>query len=210
VWYGATCIADLGGSADTDGVAVCVELPLFWFVCWLLLGVVCGFPLYFGLAQRDRNGAMNKNLRVKQAIAIAMMSAATAGCAHVSKTAEYRKLVDDYSRAQPHPAGQVDPRSSITGWYFKLTLPGSPTVASVEGEEKPSVVTISYSDEQAARRLYKYVDYSSPLGIRTAGSILYVYWGETLFSTHWWLMAYDWVNRREVERRRVDPADLPK
>jgi hypothetical protein len=55
VSYAASCISEASGNVALDYVAVCVELPLFWFVLWMLLGVACGFPLYYWLNRRQRD-----------------------------------------------------------------------------------------------------------------------------------------------------------
>ena len=71
------------------------------------------------------------------------------------------------------------------------------------------VVRLQYPDEAQPRTLYEYEDYSNPIGIRLSGRKLFVYWSETLLHTDHWLLAYDVENRRETERRRVDPKDMP-
>ena len=70
------------------------------------------------------------------------------------------------------------------------------------------VVTVHYQDEPAPRTLYDYENYSNPVAIRIAGNKLFVHWAESLVHIDYWLLAYDIENRREVERRRVDPRDM--
>jgi hypothetical protein len=53
VWWGASCVAKEGGRLARD-TAWCAELGLFGFVCWSLLGLILGFPLFYWLVQQNR------------------------------------------------------------------------------------------------------------------------------------------------------------
>ena len=52
-WWGATCVAKEGGTLGLVN-AWCAELALFGFVCWMLLGLILGFPLFYWLVQQNR------------------------------------------------------------------------------------------------------------------------------------------------------------
>lgn len=52
--WGTACVAEEGTLSIVN--AWCAELALFGFVCWALLGVMLGFPLYYWLNQRKRAG----------------------------------------------------------------------------------------------------------------------------------------------------------
>jgi hypothetical protein len=58
IGWGATCVAREGGTLALVN-AWCAELAVFGFVCWNLLGVIVGFPLYHWLVQRNRTKAPN-------------------------------------------------------------------------------------------------------------------------------------------------------
>ncbi len=53
VWYGARCVADAGATLAMD-IPWCVELVVFGLVCWILLALILGFPLYYWLVQQNR------------------------------------------------------------------------------------------------------------------------------------------------------------
>ena len=124
----------------------------------------------------------------------------------IFRTASYRDLIGEFERAVPeHSRGERSPE-----WEFQVLLPGKRVVATVQARALMDVVRVRYSDESAARVLYKYVDYSSPMALRTADNLLHLYWAETLFRTDYWLLASDLASRREVARRRVDVHDMPR
>jgi len=123
----------------------------------------------------------------------------------IVRTAGYRALIREYAGSVPvQPA--PGPYQSLM-WNADLPLSNGSTVR-VRARDRMDVVTVHYSDETAPKRLYEYEDYSHPVAIRRAGSKLFTYWSETLIHTDWWLLAYDIENRREIERRRVDPRDM--
>ena len=138
----------------------------------------------------------------------AVMNTAWGGCARVTRTVEYRAAIESFHRAIQRE--HVVERNQSAVWDFQLKVPGTDVIAEVRARNSPGVVTIKYSDETADRPLYRYVDYSIPVAIRTAGPVLYVYWVENLIGSHSWLLAYDWENRRELHRWRVDPDDMLK
>jgi len=141
-------------------------------------------------------------------VASVAVSAVAGGCAQVTRNTEYHAAIDSFRRAVPHePVARAELSAE---WNFQLQVPGSDVTVSVRAIDAPSVVTIRYSDENADRPLYKYRDYSIPVAIRTTDQVLYVYWTEALFSSHSWLLTYDWQHRREIQRWRVDPNDMPK
>ena len=80
--------------------------------------------------------------------------------------------------------------------------------ARIQARRHMDVVKLHYGDEPGPRDLYRYVDYSSPVGIRREGQRLFICWAEALFRTHYWLLEYDLERRREMRRLRVDPKDL--
>jgi hypothetical protein len=125
----------------------------------------------------------------------------------IMRTAGYYDLIRQYRGAVP-----VKPTESVGGkqckWNFDLASSSGPKVR-VEARDFMDIVRVQYVDEVTVRQLYDYEDYSSPIAIRTAGNTLFVHWGEALFHTDYWLLAYDTVNRREIARRRVDRNDLP-
>jgi hypothetical protein len=92
-------------------------------------------------------------------------------------------------------------------WTFVHSLSGGNTVR-IQARDFMDVVKVHYGDERRPHNLYRYVDYSSPIALRTDGDILYVYWSETLIHNERWLLAYDLASHREIERRRVDALDI--
>lgn len=87
-------------------------------------------------------------------------------------------------------------------------LASSGTTVRVQARDFMDVVKVRYGDEHGPHNLYRYVDYSSPVALRTDGDVLYVYWSEALIHVDTWLLAYDLASRREIDRRRVDPRDI--
>jgi hypothetical protein len=137
-------------------------------------------------------------------------SAAVVGCLTLGlpivRTAGYHALIREYARATPvQPASGPD--QSLM-WNVDLPLSNGAKVR-VRARDHLDVVTIHYPDETTPKPLYEYEDYSNPVAIRRAGGKLFVYWAETLLHTDCWLLAYDLESRREIERRRVDPRDMP-
>ena len=124
----------------------------------------------------------------------------------IVRTSGYYALIREYSQAVPVPAASGPNQSSV--WDVDLLLSNGAKVR-VRARDHMDVVTIQYPDETTPKSLYQYEDYSNPGAIRRAGSKLFVYWSESLLHTDWWLLAYDLENRREIERRRVDPRDMP-
>jgi len=118
----------------------------------------------------------------------------------------YWELVGDFQRAQSKAKRQDGDEKG--GWDFQLQIPGSKTTAQVQASSNMGIAIIKYSDEDAARHIYEYADYSSPAGIRIGENILYVHWTHTLSNTKHWILAYDLVDRREITRRRIDPDDI--
>ena len=118
----------------------------------------------------------------------------------------YWVLVGDFQRAQSK--AEIQDGDEKGGWDFQVQIPGSKTTAQVQASSNMGIAIIKYSDEDAARHLYEYADYSSPAGIRIGGNVLYVHWSHTLFNTKSWILAYDLVGRREITRRRIDPGDV--
>jgi hypothetical protein len=125
----------------------------------------------------------------------------------IFETDAYRSFVRDFDRAAIRE-GHLD-SSQITEWEFQVPLPAGAVVATVRARGFMDVVRVQYSDEPDERQIYRYRDYSSPLQIRTAGNLLYVYWAVTLFRVDYSLLIYDLANRREVARRRVKYEDMP-
>jgi hypothetical protein len=124
----------------------------------------------------------------------------------IVRTTGYHAIIREYALATPlQPAS--DPNQSRI-WNVDLPLSNGARVR-VRARDHMDVVTIQYSDETTPKPLYEYEDYSNPVAIRSAGRKLFVCWAETLLHTDWWLLAYDLENRREIERRRVDPRDMP-
>src|SRR5262245_507293 len=118
----------------------------------------------------------------------------------------YWELIGDVQRAQRKDKMQVGDEKA--GWDFQIQIPGSKTTAQVRASSSMGIATIRYSDEGAARNLYEHVEYTSPVGIRTGGNVLYVHWAHSFFNTKHWILAYDLVGRREISRRRIDPSDV--
>jgi hypothetical protein len=122
------------------------------------------------------------------------------------RTAGYRAMVQEYAQAVP----VIPTRNDKAGLKWNEELPVSAGIrARIQARGQMDVVRIEYSDETQARTLYEYEDYSSPIAVRVTHGRLFVYWSETLIHTDWWLLAYDLAHRRELERRRVDPRDMP-
>jgi len=124
----------------------------------------------------------------------------------VVRTAGYRAMVSEYGRAIP--AQPINDRRQPLKWNFELPVPGGVTIR-VQAPDHMGVVKVQYPDEPSPRTLYEYEDYSTPIAIGMTGNKLFVHWEEALLHTDHWLLAYDLENRREIERRRVDPRDLP-
>ena len=118
----------------------------------------------------------------------------------------YWELVGDFQRAQIK--SKIQDGDDKGGWDFQIQMPGSKTTAQVWAPSFVGITTIKYSDEGAARDLYKYSDYTSPAGIRIGENVLYVHWTHTLFNTKHWILAYDLVGRREIARCRIAPGDV--
>ena len=121
----------------------------------------------------------------------------------VIRNRQYRELIATFQSAQQRDRLS---RGDNAGWEFQVQLPDKQTSVQVRASPQNSV-KIKYNDEGAERELYQYVDYSSPIELRTAGDILYVYWGEIMSGSQYWLLAYDLRGRREITRRRIDPRD---
>jgi hypothetical protein len=124
----------------------------------------------------------------------------------ILRTPGYHAIIREYALATPLQPASGPNQSRI--WDVDVPLSNGAKVR-VRARDHMDVVTIQYSDETAPKPLYGYEDYSNPVGIRSAGRKLFVCWAETLLHTDWWLLAYDVENRREIERRRVDPRDMP-
>jgi hypothetical protein len=122
----------------------------------------------------------------------------------IIRNRQYRELIAAFQSAQQRDRlSRVDTNAD---WEFQVQLAKQTSV-----EVKASLhnsVRIKYNDEGAERELYQYVDYTSPMELRTAGDILYVYWSETMLGTKYWLLAYDLPGRREITRRRIDRGDM--
>jgi len=126
----------------------------------------------------------------------------------IIRTHYYWELVGDFQRAQSK--AEMKEGDEKTGWDFQIQIPGSKATAQVQASSSMGIATIKYSDEGAWRKLYEYIDYTSPAGIRIGENVLYVHWTHTLFNTKHWMLAYDLVGRREITRRRIDPDDLER
>jgi hypothetical protein len=123
----------------------------------------------------------------------------------LGRTAGYRAMVSEYAQAIPaQPA--THQRHPLT-WSFEHQV-ASGTTVRVQARGHMDVVKVHYPDEPAPRTLYEYEEFSNPVAIRIAGNKLFVHWAESLLHIDHWLLAYDIENRREVERRRVDPRDM--
>lgn len=119
---------------------------------------------------------------------------------------QYRELIADFQRATLKDRDR--PGGSNAGWQFQVELPESRTTVLVQAVAHMGVATVKYADEKDERPLYKYVDYSGPVEVRTHEKILYVHWAEILLRTDHYILAYDLDGRREIARRRIDPSDL--
>ena len=124
----------------------------------------------------------------------------------VIRTSRYFSLIDAFDRATA--IAPADRGNRTSEWDVQLRIDDR-VRATVRGRNFIDVISLMYSDESEARKLYTYVDYSNPIAVRRAGDVMYVYWVETLFRSEYWLLAYDLRARKEVERRRIDPKDLP-
>lgn len=117
----------------------------------------------------------------------------------------YRELIADFQHAQ-----RINHRwrgCENAGWDFSVQLAEVQTKIQVQADPS-GAVRINYEDEGNERILFDYVDYNYLNEIRMAGNILFVYRTESLFHTDHWLLAYDLIGRRDIIRRRVDPADM--
>jgi hypothetical protein len=126
----------------------------------------------------------------------------------VIRDRQYLELIAAFQKAQQRD--HLSPGDENAGWDFHVQLAEKQTSVQVKAFPHMTVVRIKYSDEGAERALYKYVDYSHPKELRTAGNTLYVTWTETMFGTKYWLLAYDLLGRREITTRRVDPGDVAR
>jgi|SRR5215813_11668300 len=124
----------------------------------------------------------------------------------IIRDGEYRELIGEFQRAILRDRINRDDKNS--GWEFQVQIPETQTTVLVKAPASPGVVQIHYGNEIGDRPLYKYVDYSIPIEIKTSGNKLYVYWGEAFIYNDSWLLAYDLANRREITRRLIDPGDL--
>ena len=123
----------------------------------------------------------------------------------IIRNQHYRKLISDFKRATLRD--KIRPAGGNEGWDFSIQPDASQTPVFVKAVWH-GVVRIKYPDESVERDIYKEVDYSSPIEIRTDAATLYVYWVEPLITTDYFLVAYDMSSRREITRRRVDPLDV--
>lgn len=123
----------------------------------------------------------------------------------IIRNSEYRKLISDFHQAQLR---EKSSRDSNISWDFHIQIPERQINVRIWAAYSGGVVWLKDMDGEPDRPLYEYVDYTHATEIRTAENILYVHWVETLFRTDHWLMAYDLSNRREIVRRKIDPADL--
>jgi hypothetical protein len=123
----------------------------------------------------------------------------------IIRNKEYRELIRNFQQAQPREKKSGDENVL---WDFQFHLSNGQTTIRVWAPAYPGVVWLKDIDGKADHPLYKYVDYSHPVEIRTTENVLYVYWAESLLRTDHWLIAYDLVNRREIVRRKIDPDDL--
>jgi len=114
-------------------------------------------------------------------------------------------MISAYLSATPVP--EAPPNEEQLKWNVELPVANG-VAARIQARDHMDVVKLHYSDEPEPRALYRYVDYSNPVGIRRDGHRLFVCWAETLFRTNYWLLEYDLERRRETQRRRVDPKDL--
>ena len=129
---------------------------------------------------------------------IALLSA---GCG-VSRNSAYFVLLDKYRTAEP--------REPMPAWDFSVPVAGGSASVRIFGNVGLDAIRVHYSDEEQPRTLYKYVDYSNPRGVRVQSGVLYVFWSEELFTTKSYVLAYDLEARKVLEKRRVDPKDVPE
>lgn len=124
----------------------------------------------------------------------------------ILKTTGYRALVQQYVQAERlAPTGTDDGQLK---WDVEVRA-SNDVRARLQARKFMDVVRLQFPDDTAPRSLYDYEDYSSPIAIRVARDRLFVHWGESLFHTDHWVLVYDVRRRREIERRRVDPKDMP-
>src|ERR1044072_7101608 len=87
----------------------------------------------------------------------------------VIRNRQYRELIVAFQSAQERDRLSGGDNA---GWVFQVQLADRQT--SVQGNAFPqNSVKIKYDDEAAERELYRHVDYSSPIELRTGGDILY-------------------------------------
>jgi hypothetical protein len=101
----------------------------------------------------------------------------------ITRDREYWKLIADFHHAQLRDNLRRGDR-----WDFQVELPEEQTYVRVQAYPYMAVARVKYGNESEFRSLYKYVDYSNPLQIRTDGETLYVHWEETLLGTKHWLL----------------------
>jgi hypothetical protein len=118
----------------------------------------------------------------------------------------YNELIEGFHRADRRHKTGGD--SETAGQGFQMQVPGRQTTALVRVPSSVGVVTIKYDDEDSSRALYRSAEYTSPIEIKTKGTVLYVHWVEPLFGYNHWVLAYDLAARREIGKRRMDPNDL--
>ncbi len=135
---------------------------------------------------------------IPMAAAAGWLWLAFSGC----REASYRDLMARFQQASPR--NRLRQGDEEAGWDFHLDLSNGRPRVHVQSVAHLGVVRVRYEDESQARALYRYVDYSHPQEIRTAGNVLYVRWSESLLATTNWLMAYDLASRRELMRCRID------
>src|SRR5688500_1850150 len=143
---------------------------------------------------------------VRYSFVVALGCHAAAGCG-VSRNAAYLELLGQFGNAQRRSS--TTPHVSTSEWRFDVPLAGSGVVARVFGRQGMDVIRVHYSDEPKPRTLYNYVDYSNPIDVRVARSVLFVYWTETLVSSKSYVLAYDLEGRKVLAKRRVNPKDVP-
>ena len=123
----------------------------------------------------------------------------------IVRTDGYQALIDKYAHAVPMAA--IPAENQHVEWSSEHSL-SSGTTVRIQARDFMDVVKVHFRDESKPHDLYRYVDYSSPIDLRTDGDTLYVHWGEALLHSDNWLLAYDLAHRREIDRRRVDPRDM--
>jgi uncharacterized protein (DUF1330 family) len=158
---------------------------------------------------------MNSKQRYLLIIFLIVISAVAAGGLWVAisgwppiiiRDRQYNELIEGFHRAdRKYKTGGG---SEAAGWGFQIQVPGRRTTALVHVPSSIGVVTIKYDDEDSSRPLYRSAEYTSPVEIRTKGSVLYVHWVEPLFGYNHWVLAYDLADRSEIGKRRIDPNDL--